>query len=611
MRVSRLKIENFRGIKQSELDFYGHTLLIGGNNVGKSTICEALDLALGPDRQARFPVVEEYDFYNAAYLDDKEETIDIRIEVLLTDVTPTVRRSCATYLERWRPAERKLLGKGELDSVDGEKVQWALRLITVARYSKEEDEFQATTHYATTYTRDDEDDSRVSRQVKRTFGFLYLRALRTGSRALSLERGSLLDLILRIQSLQTGIWEHVRDRLEKLDPPIDDDAKNLNPVLQSIEQRLADYIPMAKPGDATRLFVSQLTREHLRKTLSFFLSITPDQKPVPFQEVGTGTLNTLVLALLSFIAELKEENVIFAMEEPEIALPPHTQRRIVDYLLTKTTQCLVTSHSPYVIEGFEPEKVLILRRGDNAVVAGRQVSLEANVKAKTYRRHVRRGFAEAMLARGVIVAEGFTEVVTLQAVAAVMESDGKNYPLDLSGVSIITPDGDGGVAEFGRFFGSLGLPTFAFLDKKNRPQKERDALNTAGFKSLNITNFTSMEALLVAEVPTDCQWSYLEALRNNDVAAGPIIPATKPVDESAIKTLTNQVLAHGKGWGRAADLLEHCKPDELPASITTFMDQIYAQFPRPVVRPIAPDTSKTPSVEDGHPQSEEREGGQA
>ena len=59
MQVSRLTLENFRGSKSAELEFDGHTLLIGGNNVGKSTICEALELALGPDRQRRFPVVEE------------------------------------------------------------------------------------------------------------------------------------------------------------------------------------------------------------------------------------------------------------------------------------------------------------------------------------------------------------------------------------------------------------------------------------------------------------------------------------------------------------------------------------------------------------------------
>ena len=61
-------------------------------------------------------------------------------------------------------------------------------------------------------------------------------------------------------------------------------------------------------------------------------------------------MNTLVLALLSFIADAKPQNVIFAMEEPEIALPPHTQRRIANYLLeTRTSQCFVTSHSPYLI----------------------------------------------------------------------------------------------------------------------------------------------------------------------------------------------------------------------------------------------------------------------
>lgn len=38
-RVSRLSIENFRGIAKAELHFSGHTLLIGGNNVGKITVC--------------------------------------------------------------------------------------------------------------------------------------------------------------------------------------------------------------------------------------------------------------------------------------------------------------------------------------------------------------------------------------------------------------------------------------------------------------------------------------------------------------------------------------------------------------------------------------------
>ncbi|HQE39882.1 MAG TPA: AAA family ATPase [Zoogloea sp.] len=583
MQVSRLTLKNFRGIKDAEINFDGHTLLIGANNVGKSTICEALELALGPDRQSQFPVVQEFDFYNAVYLDEKEEPIEIRIEVLLTDVTPTVEKTCRNYLERWDPAKRRILANGELNQVDDASLVWCLRLLTIARYNKEDDEFEAATHYAKAYDPEDEDDSRVSRAIKRTFGFLYLRALRTGSRALSLERGSLLDVILRIQSLQTGIWEHMRRRLETLAPPIEDGATKLTPVLRTIEARLAEYISIAKPGAATRLFVSQLSREHLRKTLSFFISVTEDQKPVPFQDVGTGTLNTLVLALLSFIAELKEENVIFAMEEPEIALAPHTQRRIATYLLTKTTQCFVTSHSPYVIEIFDPDRIVILCRNSTATVTGKKVSLGADVKAKTYRRYIRRAFAEAMLGRGVIVVEGITEKMALQTVAEKLEVNPTRYPLDLSGVTIITPDGDGSISEFGRFFVSLDLPTFAFFDKKTRSQKEQDVLEQAGFQILKEIPYTGMEELLASEVPLNHQWTYLEHVRDTCIAPKILIPATRPTDDNKVREFTRQVLKDGKGWGWAADLIEHCTIDELPQTIVRFLDQIYATFPCPKI----------------------------
>jgi putative ATP-dependent endonuclease of OLD family len=599
MKISRLKPENFRGIKFADLEFNGHTLLIGQNNVGKSTICDALELALGPDRQNRSPVVEEFDFYNASYLDENNEPLPIRIEILLTDVTPTVEKASFNYLERWDRKARRILGSGELDQVDGEDLSWCLRLLTIARYNKEEDEFEAATHYAKAYDPDDEKDSRVPRSIRRNFGFLYLRALRTGSRALSLERGSLLDVIMRIQSLQTGIWEHVRRRLEDLEPPIEDGATQLTPVLRSIEARLAEYIPMAKAGQATRLFVSQLTREHLRKTLSFFLSLSEDQSPVPFQDVGTGTLNILVLALLSFIAELKEENVIFAMEEPEIALPPHTQRRIANYLLNKTTQCFVTSHSPYVLECFTPDQIMILRRDGKANVTGREVVLGEAVKAKTYRRYVRRGFAEAMLGRGVIVVEGVTEQLAIQSVAEKMEAanDG-NYPLDLTGITIFCAEGDGSMAEFGRFFVSLDLPTFAFLDKKKRIKKAQDTLDKAGFEILNETSYEGMEELLAAEVPINHQWSYLEYIR--DIAASPkvLLPKVCP-DDDKVRGFTKQVLKDSKGWGRAAELIESCDVSELPPSITAFLEKVYARFPRPKVPEVFVHPEETsPTISD-------------
>ena len=100
MRVIKLKINNFRGIKSADLEFDGHTLLVGGNNVGKSTICDAIDLVLGPDRLGRFPPVEEFDFYNAEYLAvDGVTPIPLRIEVTLVNLSPEVERICIAHTE--------------------------------------------------------------------------------------------------------------------------------------------------------------------------------------------------------------------------------------------------------------------------------------------------------------------------------------------------------------------------------------------------------------------------------------------------------------------------------------------------------------------------------
>src|SRR5712692_4608183 len=148
MKVSRLTIENFRGIAKAELHFSGHTLFIGGNNVGKSTICEALDLVLGPDRISKFPPVEEFDFYNGEYLAaDGETIVPARVEVVLTDLTNEIELACPTHTEFWHVAENRLLGEGEVDKANPPDVVRCLRLETIARYDKEEDEFEAETFF--------------------------------------------------------------------------------------------------------------------------------------------------------------------------------------------------------------------------------------------------------------------------------------------------------------------------------------------------------------------------------------------------------------------------------------------------------------------------------
>ncbi len=581
MRVARLSIENFRGIQRAELHFTGHTLLVGGNNIGKSTVCEALDLVLGPDRLNRNPPVEEFDFRNAGYLAADGETITpIRIEANLVDLTDDIKTMCANNLEFWHKAENRLLGEGEIGAADNPDVEFCLRLITLARYDVEEDQFVARTIYGRSDEENEDERKAIPARVKRAIGFLYLRTVRTGSRALSLERGTLLDNILRMKEARKGMWEGIRRRLATLAPPVDADATELGPILDEIEARLAEYIAPSGEGRSTRLFVSQLTREHLRKTIAFFLTMGQGEDAVPFQQAGSGTLNTLVLALLTFIADIKKDNVIFAMEEPEIALPPYTQRRIANYLLEETSQCFVTSHSPYVIERFEPDGILKLNRDEHGVLSGTAIKLPDNMKTKNYRQNFRRVIAEAMLGKGVIVGEGITEQDALLVVAQKMEdSNNELFPLDVAGISVINADGDGNLEKLGSFFRAIGIPAFAFFDRKNRTDAQVAALQGAYVIAKEIAQ-KGAEALMAAETPLDRQWQYLEALRENDREGHFGIPAQRFADDD-VRKLTVSTLKGLKGEGGAAKLLELCTVAELPPTITAFLSDVYQRYPKP------------------------------
>lgn len=585
MKVVSLKITNFRSIKSAELQFDGHCLIVGPNNVGKSTICEALDLVLGPDRISRFPPVEEFDFHNAVYLTpaavegDEPTAVPIHIEVVLTDINAEVENRCGQHLEFWNTFEKRRLNEGEIDEANPPLVVTCLRLETRAVYNPEEDEFEAQTYYSCSPGAEPGELDKVSKDVKRMFGFLYLRAVRTGSRALSLERGSLLDVILRLRGSRAGLWEKAIERLRGLD--IEKDATHLDPVLKSIEARLGKYIASDVEGRTTKLHVSQLTREHLRKTMAFFLAMSKDQTPVPFQQVGTGTLNVLVLALLSFIAELKPASVIFAMEEPEIAVPPHTQRRIADYLLHSTTQAFVTSHSPFVIERFEPEQTLLLSRGTDSSVTAKKVSdAGGSLKGNDFKRYARRGLTECMLGKGAIVVEGLTEFHALPAAARIMElSDLDLQPLDIAGAAFFDAESEGNMPKFGNFFKALGLKTFSFYDFLLRPPAKKQ-LFTDAFDVDCEHPHAGFEDLVVKEMSVDRLWAFLDDLRASGDNGGFAISAAKPAD-AEVKKVVASALKGSKGAGWAARLFEGCEVEELPVSVTDFLKKVYAAFPKP------------------------------
>lgn len=69
MQILGVSIENFRGVQTGKIRFHGHALLVGPNNTAKTTVLEALDLVLGPDRNRGLDTVDEHDFFRGNYYD--------------------------------------------------------------------------------------------------------------------------------------------------------------------------------------------------------------------------------------------------------------------------------------------------------------------------------------------------------------------------------------------------------------------------------------------------------------------------------------------------------------------------------------------------------------
>jgi putative ATP-dependent endonuclease of OLD family len=516
------------------------------------------------------------------------------MRAVLVDLSDEIRRRFGGHCRRWDDTQCSFVDDNTrgADRADGADVVWALPLLLRARYDKEEDDFEAETFFDhPTPLADELDDEQAAslgegrnvftRAHKRLCGFLFLRTLRTGSRALGLQRGSLLDTILGLGGEGVAeMWSDTLARLAELDPAIGE-IESLSAVLTGIRQRMGEFVNLA-PGDkATAFFASDLTREHLRDVVRLFVATSPSDHPVPFARQGTGSINLLVFALLTMIADLKEgHSVIFAMEEPEIALPPHIQRRVTRYVLQEMGQAIVTSHSPYVIEQFDPGEIVML----DHVSPGELVSVPidpAGIKPKSYRTQ-RRQFAEAILSRAVLVVEGGTEASLVPIVSSILERHHPNYThIDLAGVSVFTADGDGDVPHYGPIFRSLGKLPFAMFDRQDTARTQDQQIALGFYDTVWESPELGVERLLVQQVPAIVQRRFLESVSQRSDFPQDCGFYDAHFDDDGVAEMTLAVLKARKGdaWGYAALLIAECQAeDDLPAFVSNALLEIDAKL---------------------------------
>ena len=575
MELVRLTIDNFRCIKHAELFFPGHTVLVGDNNVGKSTVLEAIDLVLGPERLRRIPPINEHDFFAGEYLSYEECPVEIRVEAIIAGLSDEQLRHFSSNIEWWNTEDKQLIAEPPPEQTDEPYVMPALRVAFIGAYNPEEDDFEGKTYFMSPQSEDGTLNI-FGANSKRNCGFLYLRTLRTGTRALSLERGSLLDIILRLKELRLKMWENILQQLRTL-TVVDEPELGVSDILSSVQSAVKSLIPVDS-ADNPHLQVSNLTRENLREIITVFMSTGSEATDgtaynAPFKLQGTGTINALVLSLLSIIAELKQ-SVIFAMEEPEIGLPPHTQKRIIESLISKSSQAIFTSHSPYVLEEFSPDKIILLNN-NSGELQGTPAQLPPSVKLKSYREELRRRFCEALLASRVLIAEGRTEYdAFISAARRLHELDQDKFKtLSGLGIAVINAGTDAQVEPLARYFTNLGKTVFAVYDKQEEEVGNRikESVTYAfeapekGFENviLNGSQENALRRFALSLVDANL-WPY--HLREST--------PTAEMSNNLLKEALSRFFRGSKGEGTAADFLYQCSVDEMPTFLLDTLEAI-------------------------------------
>ena len=423
MRIARLRISGFRGIQSADLQFGPHTVLVGPNNVGKTTVIEALALLLGRDRLLRS--LTEHDFFGSS------PTEESRISVIAT-VTGFDRDEPNSHRE-WFSKERGV--EKWLDTTTGELfparktgTALAVQIGFAARFNVDTLEVETVRFFV-----DDEDDigdpfdedshlHPVRGRTLQEFGFFLVPATRTWDRWMSFAS----ELFRKVVAATGGMpAEAIRQERQALwQPAIGlEDSKGIKEIVSRINDELKHLMSTAPQ---LRLRITSTDSEGvLEAIVPHFSSAGGSPLPSSRQGAGLASLQSLLL-LMQFGAarKAKGECFVLAVEEPELHVQPSQQKRLVNRLNAVCAQTVMTTHSPMVASMFPPQDMIFMRN-ISGKLTGERLNVGASTESTNHEQHLlfawRERLVAALMHEHVLVPEGVSDVAWLEALQNAIE----------------------------------------------------------------------------------------------------------------------------------------------------------------------------------------------
>lgn len=399
MKLNTVSVKNYRGLRDFSINLSDRTILVGGNNTCKTTLLEAINLALYPGFYYGPGLLSEYDFHNKQY---EESDDQIRIDLIFTALSNDELHYFGDHVE---PVD----GDGHvIEAASGTRIfdtaAKILRIYFASRYA--DDEILCGVYY----TRQGE-EAPVTKRDRRQIGFQYLNLGRFVERAFSLGGNSAMQRIMRQSDID--LRQQQREILARI-PEVAEvllENSDFKQLLETLETKFGDFAYLAEfRANSSRLKyeISDLTFSEINRSIQMFVHTTNSPQALPLTRQGSGTRNALSLALLIHLSEL-QGNTIVAIDEPELSLHPHAQRYLMGKLKEAGFQLVLATHSPAVAESFDLTDIRILQHQDERL---RAFLIDAKAVAEGPANTfviLKRQLVEAYFSQAVLLVEGDTE----------------------------------------------------------------------------------------------------------------------------------------------------------------------------------------------------------
>lgn len=422
MYLARLRIQGFRGIREADLVFGTHTVLIGPNSSGKTTVTEALALLFGRDKLIR--ELTEHDFFGS----NPQAADRIRIVATLSGFEGNDPDRHSAWFREDRAVPKWLNpADGVLHAAHGAGYALACQIGFSARFDRDELTVETIRYYHDNDEMGDVFDPDVVRRVQssviKELGFFLVPANRTWDRALSFGSELFRRVVAAIggRPAQAVIIE--RDRLRRPEAPLEQDA-GLREIVAHIDAELAGLF--SRPPRLTLRLTATDSEAVLDAVMPHF--VAPIGSDLPAKRHGSGLISLQQLLLLLHFGRLRAERgqgFMLALEEPELHVPPPIQRRLIHRIQALSTQTIVGTHSPVVASGCEPTSVLILQNRDGNLASRPLLDSALGREAPNWKRTLygtkRQETITALMHDVVLVPEGRSDFDIFRLLVDVVE----------------------------------------------------------------------------------------------------------------------------------------------------------------------------------------------